>query len=111
VGRLARWWGEYLFTLEPTSNYTVDRPAMSLLKEFIPIPVTHLTLINQDQFQFETWPSFYYQPEQSLDLTNHVWTPFNAEISGSNSNSPATVTISATNNAAFYRVRTSRSPQ
>jgi endoglucanase len=30
------WWGEYIFTLEPTNNYTTDRPQMAYLLKHIP---------------------------------------------------------------------------
>lgn len=29
------WWGEYMFTIEPTNNYTTDRPQMSWLTPFL----------------------------------------------------------------------------
>lgn len=29
-------WGEYMFTLEPTSNFTVDRPQMAWLRPYFP---------------------------------------------------------------------------
>lgn len=33
------WWGNYQFTLSPTSNYTVDQPQLSWLKPYF-VPVT-----------------------------------------------------------------------
>lgn len=33
------WWGGYRFTLDPTSNYTVDDPKMAWLKPFFAAPV------------------------------------------------------------------------
>ncbi|HWQ90866.1 MAG TPA: glycoside hydrolase family 5 protein, partial [Clostridia bacterium] len=56
------WWGEYQFTLEPTSNFTVDRPVMGPLRNSLPLPVTRLHLAGPTQFQFATWPGFLYQP-------------------------------------------------
>src|SRR3954464_14304845 len=32
------WWGNYMFTLEPTNNFMADQPAMGILRPFLPIP-------------------------------------------------------------------------
>ncbi|MBL0163122.1 MAG: glycoside hydrolase family 5 protein [Xanthomonadales bacterium] len=39
------WWGEYMYTLEPTGNFAIDRPQMSWLLPFMPTP-TELPLFS-----------------------------------------------------------------
>jgi len=34
------WWGEYIFTIEPTNNFTTDRPQMAYLLKHIPASST-----------------------------------------------------------------------
>jgi len=103
------WWGNYMFSLEPTSNYTVDQPAMGVLKNFFPIPVPHLLLVNGNQFQFDTWPGFQFQAEVSAEQAGGIWTNYGSEISGTGF--PATVTMTVNEpGAAYFRVRGYRAP-
>ena len=103
------WWANYMFTLEPTSNYTVDQPAMAVLKDFFPVPVPNLQIVNDNQFQFDTWPGFRFQAEVSADQADGPWTNYGSEISGTGSPATVTMPVSAPG-AAFFRVRGYRAP-
>jgi endoglucanase len=55
------WWGEYMFTLEPANlSSPIDRAAMNVLENFIPIPVPALELTGTNQFRFLAQASFLY---------------------------------------------------
>jgi endoglucanase len=103
------WWGNYMFTLEPANNFTVDQPAMSVLRQFFPIPSPTLSLVGGSQFQFDTWPGFRYQPETSSNLGSGPWAGYGSEIIGSGS--PVTLSLPVGSNpATVLRVRVYRAP-
>jgi endoglucanase len=108
------WWGNYMFTLEPTNLGTAsptDQPAMRVLRQFIPIPPPTLALAQTNglQFQFAAQPGFVYQPQTSTNLTITNWTDYGAAITGTGQTA-AVVISPATNASSFYRVRAELAP-
>jgi endoglucanase len=102
------WWGEYIFTLEPTTG-GADRPVMPILKNFIPIPAPLLNLKGTNQFQFITQPGFVYQPETVSNLVSGFWSNSRPPVYG-NGNT-ATVNMSVGSGPqGFYRVRINHVP-
>lgn len=101
------WWGNYMFTLEPAAGGS-DRPAMGVLRNFIPIPAPRLVLTAGNQFQFETQPGFNYQLQVSPGLNGGDWTDYGSVTTGDGGT--VTVTLSGTGTAGFYRVRVGRAP-
>ncbi len=102
------WWGEYQFTLEPTSNFTVDRPAMAPLRNFLPIPAPKLQAMGASQFRFPTWPGFIYQPQSSTNLALDSWTDYLAAISGNGQ--LTTVSLPVPGPLQFARIKVTRGP-
>lgn len=105
------WWGNYMFTLEPTNlgaPTQADRPAMAILRSFIPIPVPDLGLMPTNRFKFLTRMGFVYQPQAAPSLTG-IWTNFGAAIMSTGQT--ATVTFPSQLDAAgFFRVNVTHAP-
>jgi endoglucanase len=104
------WWGEYMFTLEPTSlgqPGQADRAVMPVLRNFVPIPTPTLTILNNNQIRFVTRAGFSYQTETSPDVGGG-WTSFGPVISGTGL--ITNVNFSVASEGAFFRVRVSRNP-
>jgi hypothetical protein len=104
------WWGDYMFTLEPTNlgaPSQTDRAVMPILRSFIPIPTPELVL-SGNQFKFSTRMGFVYQPQAAPRLTG-VWTDFGASIASTGQT--ATVTFPSQLDAGgFFRVNVTRAP-
>lgn len=100
------WWGEYMFTLEPTGG--VDRPVMPILRNFIPIPAPTLVVRATNRFQFVTLPGFSYQP-QAISNLGGSWSNYGSVMAGNGQT--ATVDMASGMGArGFYRVRVSLGP-
>jgi endoglucanase len=94
------WWGEYMFTLEPTNlgqPGQTDRAAMAVLRSFIPIPTPTLQITNS-QIRFLTQAGFNYQPEASPNVSG-AWTNYGSFIAGSGL--VTNVNLSATGSRGF----------
>ena len=104
------WWGNYMFTLEPTNlgaANQADQAATAILRSFIPIPSPGLVLTN-NQFSFSTRMGFVYQPEAAPNLAAG-WTNYGSAINSTGQT--ATITMStATGASGFYRIRVTRAP-
>ena len=101
------WWGNYMFTLEPANlSSPVDRPAMTVLRSFIPIPTPSLVLSN-NQLRFLTQAGFRYQLEASGEVSGG-WTNYGPVINGSGLITNAN--ISLTSGRSFYRASVTRAP-
>lgn len=101
-------WGNYMFTLERTGG-GADRPAMAILRNFIPAPAPSLQITAANQFQFTMQPGFIFQPQGSPDLTEGSWTNYGSAIVGTNQTATVTIAV-GTDSSGFYRVRVNRTP-
>jgi endoglucanase len=102
------WWGNYMFTLEPTNNFTADQPAMGVLRPFLPVPTPALQVASTASFSFPTWPGFLYQPQLATGLPSAGWVSYGAEIPGSGQAVP--VTVSSGSSQRYFRVRVRLGP-
>lgn len=67
------WWGSgATFLIEPANpGNPTDQPTMSIIKEFTPLPVPTLQIVNHNtQFQYAAPQGFVYQVQYSTDLTS-----------------------------------------
>ena len=104
------WWGEYMFTLEPSNLGQLgqtDRAVLPVLRSFIPMPTTALVLPNNNQFRFTTQAGFAYQPQTGTEVIGG-WNNLGPTINGSGLTT--NVGFSANGARGFYRVRVSRQP-
>lgn len=102
------WWGNYMFTLEPANlSSPVDRPAMTVIRSFVPVPTPTLVLSNGNQFHFTTQAGFTYQPEGISDISG-TWTNIGPAIAGSGL--ATNFNFSASGGRGFYRVHVNRNP-
>jgi hypothetical protein len=96
-----------MFTLEPVNlSSPVDRPAMTVIRSFIPVPSPSLVLTN-NQVRFVTQAGFRDQPEAAGNVSGG-WTNYGTLISGSGLTTNFAVTTDA--GRSFYRVRVTRAP-
>jgi endoglucanase len=104
------WWGEYMFTLERTTG-GADRPAMAVLKNFIPIPTPLLVpKPASNQFQFLAQPGFIYQPQAISNLADGgSWSNFGSAITGNGQTATVTMPVGS-GPQGFYRVQISHVP-
>jgi endoglucanase len=104
------WWGNYMFTLEPTNlgqPGQTERAAMPILRSFIPIPAPVLELANQ-RIKFPSRLGFIYQPQAAPSLSG-TWTNHGPALAGNGQ--PLTINMTpGTGGASFYRVSVSRAP-
>jgi endoglucanase len=103
------WWGEYMFTLEPSGGFTIDRPAMGVLRRFLPIPVPRIDFVSSNRYGFVAWPGFRFQPEWRPDLRVGAWTNVGPELDGAAT--PVTVPVVPAAPVGYHRVRGDRAPQ
>jgi len=104
------WWGNYMFTLEPTNlgqAGQADRAAMFVLRSFIPIPTPSLELANH-QFKFAARLGFVYQPLGAPNLAG-AWTNHESSINGNGQTVTVTMPV-GTGPSGFHRVRVTRAP-
>jgi endoglucanase len=105
------WWssGNYLFPIEPTSlTSPVDEPTMSIVKEFFPLPIPNLQIVNGNQVQFTAPQGFVYQPQTSPDLSAGSWSNYGSSFNGTGTTT--NVVVPTTNPSGFYRVLVSHAP-
>ena len=115
------WWGSSpTFPIEPSNIGTSgqqDQPTMSIIKQFFPLPVPTLQLVNNNtQFQYPAPQGFVYQVQYSTDLTSSAnWLNLGSAIT--NVASPGSVGTNApfkvnlgSDPQGFYRVVVSHAP-
>jgi endoglucanase len=107
------WWGNNpLFPIEPLNigqpNQT-DQPTMGIIKQFFPLPVPSLRLVNRNQLQFDAPQGFVYQPQTSPDLSPGSWTSYGSSFSGTGNTATVNVQTGA-GSAGYYRVQVSHAP-
>jgi endoglucanase len=115
------WWGSTpTFLVEPANpGNPVDRPTVSVIKEFTPLPVPTLQIVNNNtQFQYSAPQGFVYQVQYSTDLTSSLnWANLGSAITnvqspgplGPSTNAPFTVNLGS-DAQGFYRVVVSHAP-
>jgi endoglucanase len=110
------WWAaNSLFHIDPASFTTpVDKPVMTVIKNFFPIPVPLLVSANAGQFQFAAQPGFVYQPQTSPDLMSGSWASYGSAVTGggvTGIGQLVTVTMPVgSGSQGFYRVRVTHVP-
>jgi hypothetical protein len=82
-------------------------PAMSVIKNFVPIPTPTLRLMPSRQIQFQSQPGFVYQIQSSTNLISGTW-----ENSGSVTNGSGKIINFDINpnKTSFYRAEVNRTP-
>jgi len=115
------WWGSNpTFLVEPANpGNPTDRPTMSIIKEFTPLPVPTLQIVNNNtQFQYAAPQGFVYQVQYSTDLTSSAnWVNLGSAITnvqppgplGPSTNAPFKVNLGS-DPQGFYRVVASHAP-
>jgi endoglucanase len=115
------WWGATpTFLVEPADpGHPTDRPTMSVIKAFTPLPVPTLQIVNSNtQFQYSAPQGFVYQVQYSTDLTSSAnWVNLGSAITnvqppgplGPSTNAPFTVNLGS-DPQGFYRVVVSHAP-
>lgn len=103
------WWGSNpLFPIEPANIAApVDRPTMSIIKHFFPLPIPSLQFVTGSQFQFTAPQGFVYQPQTSPDLSSGSWTSYGSSFAGTGTTN---VVIPMTDPSGFYRVQVTHAP-
>jgi len=101
-------WGDYIFTIEPTNNFTQDRPQMAVLQEHIPLPRPEVTVDSTwSNFSLSTQLGHQYQLQKSTDLTPRGW----SDIGNTRTATGPLLTVPAPSqddNRAFYRFSVTR---
>jgi endoglucanase len=107
------WWGSSpLFPIEPTNigqPTQMDQPVMDIIKQFFPLPVPTLQVVNRTQFQFNTAQGFVYQPQTSSSLAPGSWTSYGLSFPGTGGTTNLNMQ-NGTLSKAYYRVRVSHAP-
>jgi hypothetical protein len=115
------WWGNpTTYPVDPLNIGTPsqqDQPTISIIKQFFPLPVPTLQIVNYNtQFQYPAPQGFVYQVQYSTDLTSSAnWANLGSAITnvpspGSPStNAPFTVNLGS-DPQGFYRVMVSHAP-
>jgi len=115
------WWGSSpTFPIEPANpGNPTDQPTMRIIKEFTPLPVPTLQIVNNNtQFQYSAPQGFVYQVQYSTDLTSIAnWVnlgPATTNVQppgplGPSTNAPFTVNLGS-DPQGFYRVVVSHAP-
>jgi len=116
------WWGSTpTFPIEPANiglSAQKDQPVMDIIKQFFPLPVPQLQLVNPNQFQFSVPQGFVYQPQFSSSLSSTSnWMNVGSAITNvpppgaSTANPPLTVTMTVgAGSQGFYRVSVTHAP-
>ncbi len=114
------WWGggpwwpaDSLFLIDAInlgSPGQTDRPVMGVIKQFFPLPVPTLQIVNNNsQFRFTAPQGFVYQPQFSTDLTSsNNWTNLGSTIT--NVLTPTVNMTVGSGSQGFYRVVVSHQP-
>jgi len=115
------WWGSgATFLVEPANpGNPTDQPTMRIIKEFVPLSVPTLQIVNNNtQFQYPAPQGFVYQVQYSTDLTSSAnWVNLGSAITnvqppgplGPSTNAPFTVNLGS-DPQGFYRVVVSHAP-
>jgi hypothetical protein len=106
------WWQDYMFTLEPQNlgqTNEIDRPALSVIRSFIPIPAPLITLVQGNQFQFFAQRGFSYQPQFSTNIAIGGWSDFGPLVVGDGKLATSSLGEIGSNQA-YYRIEISRQP-
>ena len=115
------WWGSNpTFLIEPANpGNPTDQPTMSIIKEFTPLPVPTLQMVNNNtQFQYAAPQGFVYQVQYSTDLTSSAnWANLGPAITnvqppgplGPSTNAPLKVNLGS-DPQGFYRVVVNHAP-
>jgi endoglucanase len=104
-----RWNANSLFHIDP-SNFTtpVDKPVMTVIKNFFPLPTPTLQVDSGNTFYFATQSGFVYQLESSPDL--NAWSNFGSAVTGNTGLAVTNTMPVGTGDTGFYRVRVSHVP-
>lgn len=107
------WWGNTpLFPIEPKNLGQAnqqDQPAMTVIRQFCPLPVPALKLLNRTQFQFSATSGFVFQPQFSTNLTNsNLWSSSGPAFT--NGTNPVLNLSVGSGTQGFYRVKISHAP-
>ena len=105
------WWGSNpTFPIEPLniSNPT-DRPTMTIIKQFFPLPVPTLQLVSSNRFRFSAPQGFVYQPQFSSNLVSGAWSAYGPSFMGNGATTNITMQ-SGQGSQGFYRVQVSHAP-
>jgi endoglucanase len=107
------WWGSTpLFPIEPTNigqPTQMDQPVMGIIKQFFPLPVPTLQVVNRTQFQFNTAQGFIYQPQTSPTLAPGSWTTYGPSFPGTGGSTNINMQT-GTLFKAWYRAQVSHAP-
>lgn len=107
------WWGSSpLFPIEPTNigqPTQTDQPVMDIIKQFFPLPVPTLAVVNRTQFQFNTAQGFVYQPQTSTNLATGNWTSYGPAFPGTGASTNINMQLGSVTRS-FYRVKVSHVP-
>ena len=107
------WWGTSpLFPIEPANigqPTQMDQPVMDIIKQFFPLPVPTLQVVNRTQFQFNTAQGFIYQPQTSTTLAPGTWTTYGPSFPGTGATTNLNMQTS-TLTKAWYRVQVTHAP-
>ncbi len=115
------WWGSTpTFLVEPANpGNPTDQPTMTIIKEFTPLPVPTLQIVNNNtQFQYAAPQGFVYQVQYSTDLSSSAnWANLGSAKTnvqppgplGPSTNAPFTVNLGS-DPQGFYRVLVSHAP-
>jgi endoglucanase len=107
------WWGSSpLFPIEPTNigqPTQTDQPVMGIIKQFFPLPIPTLQVVNGTQFQFNTAQGFIYQPQTSTSLAPGSWTTYGPSFPGTGANTNLNLQT-GTLSKAWYRVQVRHAP-
>jgi aryl-phospho-beta-D-glucosidase BglC (GH1 family) len=99
-----------IFLLDPANLSTtpIDKPAMTLVRGFNPLPQTMLQLAAGSKFQFTAVQGFVYQPQTAPSVAG-AWTSFGASITGNGGTTNISIPASTVGNG-FYRVMVTHAP-
>jgi endoglucanase len=107
------WWGSTpLFPIEPTNigqPTQSDQPVMDIIKQFFPLPVPTLAVVNRTQFQFNTAQGFIYQPQASTNLSTANWTSYGAAFPGTGGSTNINMEVGSSP-GSFFRVEVKHAP-
>lgn len=106
------WWGSNpTFPIEPTNiDNPTDQPTMTIIKNFIPIPVPTLVSMKTNKFFFKTQSGFVYQPQLSTNLASGLWANSGPSLTGTNGLTLTNTMQIGTGSQEFYRIQVNHAP-
>jgi endoglucanase len=102
-----------IFLLDPANlgqPGQTDKPAMAILKSFIPIPAPALGFATTNKFRYTTQSGFVYQPQFSTNLANGNWANNGSSVTGTNGLAITNAVQIGTGSPGFYRVSVTHVP-